>query len=287
MLKTRIILILSAAAMVAVLFSLPKVVVDNATENESIGASAEEESHEGHNHAPGEGHGEGQSAFVHGLEISEEDQGKINKFRNKIDFSSFNEKSLIFADSLAILFGKYSKYDSVARYSGLIAKNAPNEEHNERAGLDYYQAFSFATDRARAQYLGQECATLLQPILTAHPDRLDLKTKIAMTVIAGKSPMEGILMLRSVVEEDPENVEALYNLGMFSRETGQMDKAETRLKKLVEVDSLHIQGRLLYAITLIDLGKKSAAKEQLELLKKLDENEQFQMAVDNYLKNIE
>jgi Tfp pilus assembly protein PilF len=49
----------------------------------------------------------------------------------------------------------------------------------------------------------------------------------------GTNPMEGIRLLREVLEEDPENTEVHYRLGMFSMQSGQFDKAIARFEKVV------------------------------------------------------
>jgi tetratricopeptide (TPR) repeat protein len=44
---------------------------------------------------------------------------------------------------------------------------------------------------------------------------------------------EGIKRLSAVIQRDSSNVSALYQLGMFSLESGQIEKAEKRFEKLV------------------------------------------------------
>ena len=44
--------------------------------------------------------------------------------------------------------------------------------------------------------------------------------------------MQGIMMLREVLEEDPKNELALFNMGMLSIQSGQYDKAVERLVEL-------------------------------------------------------
>ena len=54
----------------------------------------------------------------------------------------------------------------------------------------------------------------------------DAKIKTAVEIItSGKgSPMKGITLLKEVLEEDENNTEALYYLGVFSIQSGQFDK---------------------------------------------------------------
>lgn len=59
----------------------------------------------------------------------------------------------------------------------------------------------------------------------------------AVTLVNGSDPMRGIMMLRQIVEEEPENAEAHWHLGLFSVQSGQMDKALERFKKVRDLDA--------------------------------------------------
>ncbi|MEY5042333.1 MAG: hypothetical protein RLZZ414_1897 [Bacteroidota bacterium] len=62
------------------------------------------------------------------------------------------------------------------------------------------------------------------------------KITSALKIIqGGGAPMEGIQLLLDVLNEDPNNVEALYYLGDFSLKTGQFEKAISRFETLVKV----------------------------------------------------
>lgn len=52
----------------------------------------------------------------------------------------------------------------------------------------------------------------------------------------GGAPMETILKLRKLSEEQPNNIEAHYHLGLFSWQTGQYDKAMSRFRRVIELD---------------------------------------------------
>lgn len=52
----------------------------------------------------------------------------------------------------------------------------------------------------------------------------------------GVPPMETILKLRKLADDQPENVEAQYHLGIFSWQTRQYDKSMERFKKVIALD---------------------------------------------------
>jgi tetratricopeptide (TPR) repeat protein len=62
------------------------------------------------------------------------------------------------------------------------------------------------------------------------------KIKKALEIIEkGGAPMKGILLLKEVEADEPQNEEALFYLGEFSVKSGQFDKAIPRFVKLVEM----------------------------------------------------
>lgn len=84
---------------------------------------------------------------------------------------------------------------------------------------------------------------------------VDDEVQKALRMIEGEQPMQGILKLRSILEEDPQNIDAAWNLGRFSIETGQFDNAVMRLEQVLEQN-----GEGKYPDTFIYLGH---AHEQL------------------------
>lgn len=274
--RNRIILLISAAVFTVALFLLPKVVVDN--EQEDVAASATTEEHsDSDDHAP---------EFEHGQGLDSAARANINHTRDLFKSSNNIEKSITFADSLASLFEHGGKYDSAAYYLGWIADNSPKEGSNIRAGIAYYGAFGYAVDDRKARHLGERTRHYLNKVLEEHPEMLHLKTKIGMTYVSTSNPMQGIVMLREVVNTDPHNEEALFNLGLLSRQSGQNEKAIDRFEHLLEAHPDNIQARFLLGLTYMDLGKKEQAKEQFEIVKKTGNDPAISATVDAYLEEI-
>ncbi len=67
--------------------------------------------------------------------------------------------------------------------------------------------------------------------LPTDPDSLKLRQGIEM--VNGDNPMQGIVLLKELIEKDSNNVDAQYYLGLFSVKSGQMEKAEQRFQKVL------------------------------------------------------
>lgn len=265
----------SAIALTFILFILPKVVVEN--DQDGLASDTNESSSASPN---------GLNNFDHGVELDENILHQISQLRESLYNSEINKKSITFADSLVILFRQGGKLDSAAKYLEWKALNFPNEENLLNAGLGYYEAFGFAIDRNKLNNLGEKTRIYLNQVLEKHEDRLDLKAKIAMTYISSSNPMQGILMLREVVEVDPENIEAIFNLGLLSRQSGQYDKAVARFKKLVAIDDSNIQARFLLGLSYLDLNDQVEAKKHFEIIKNTANDPSVLSTVEGYLKDL-
>ncbi len=73
--------------------------------------------------------------------------------------------------------------------------------------------------------------------------RIDRATKM---VENGENPMEGVKLFREILAEDPENIEVHYRLGLFSMQSGQMDKAVMRFEKVVGMNNPTYPDALFY-----------------------------------------
>lgn len=271
MLKTRILLIAISAALVALLFLLPRIVVEN-----------DQELAEGSTEAP-ENPAENNDFHA---SVAPELASRIAATRTKYETAEETEKSAIFADSLSQWYEKAGKLDSAAWYAEEAATFFNTQESWIKAGNQYYQAYNLAIDKGKQAQMAAKAQEVYGHVLENDPNNLDVKTKLAMTWVSSSNPMQGITMLREVLAQNPKHEEALYDMGMLSYQSGQYGKAIERLENLVKINPQHIQGQLLLGVSLMNAGQKERARKTLETVKKLDQDPAVQATVDSYLKDL-
>jgi outer membrane protein len=304
MLKTRLILIAACAVTVWLIFLLPKSVVENEAEMKST------ETKTSTVHSPVDPLlqnqinqlrlklttaadsllGKTTGSFRAGRDniIGEMIQGAINRARDggHAEQAPVVLNSAIFADSLASLYQKATRYDSAAWCAEQANVFFETPESKLKAGEAYYQAFSFAVENTKRNEFATKARSFFQQILDENPSNLDVKTKMALTYIGTSTPMQGITMLREVLVADPKFKPALFNMGMLSVQSGQHAKAIEWLNKLLAVDPDDVQGRLLLGVAYTNNGQKEKAREQFEMAKKLDSDPAVQQQADAYLKDL-
>lgn len=268
--KTRIILLVVAAGMVAILFFLPKAVVENESQLQSSGPAIDSASASGSPHRP----------------APRSIRNTINRLRARYLSGGSEQKSAIFADSLIVPYQQAGLYDSAAWYAEQANTFFNSSESLLKAANAWYEAYTFAVDREKQRVLAEKTRALFEQVLQKDPKNGDAKTKIAMTYMSSESPMKGIQMLREVVEADPRNELALFNLGMLAIQSGQYGRAVDWFSRLLAVNADHLQGNLLLGVAYMNQGEKEKARQQFEHVKKLDSDPAVHATVDSYLQEL-
>ena len=269
--KIQVILIIAAIGLTALLYSLPKVVVDN-DENDGVAEFVDESTSE--------------PIVEHGVEISEETLSKINYWKSKLLVKGQLNQDETSLDSLMKVFVSNNKYDSAAHYAGMFADAYQEIEHWRKAGDAYFEAFTFALEPAKIQQMSSQARLYYNKILDAGVNDLDAKNNIAMTFIESSSPMQGIMMLRKILEEEPQNQKALYNMGLLSIRSNQFDKGVERFEALVKAYPESLEGNYYLGVCYFETGNLPKAKAQFLKVKGMDTDAMVQTAVDEYLERI-
>ena len=74
-----------------------------------------------------------------------------------------------------------------------------------------------------------------------------------------QSQMKGILQMRSLSEKYPENADLQWNMGLFSIQSGQYEKAAARFEKVINIDAQRLDAYMQLAMSYLALQDTSAA----------------------------
>jgi len=273
--KKQVIAILAAAVGIGIVFSLPKVLVDN--EKEAVKGAEATVSKSDSTSEIGK-----LMAEKHTQKPSNDEQKKIQDFTKNYYSISDKEKKRIFADSIVKYYTQFHQYDSVAKYSAEIATIQPIEKNLLSAGDAYMQASDLVSVNEKSAYMDQS-RLFYQKALDLNAKNLDTKSKLAMTYVTTSNPMTGIRLLQEVVKEDPKNETAIFNLGYLSMQSGQYAKAVDRFKSLIEINPAHASGTFYLGLSYLELGNKGKANQYFTKAKGLDSDPEFQAIIDSYL----
>ena len=74
-----------------------------------------------------------------------------------------------------------------------------------------------------------------------------------------QSQMKGILQMRSLSEKYPDNADLQWNMGLFSIQSGQYEKAVARFEKVINIDAQRLDAYMQLATSYLALQDTSAA----------------------------
>jgi len=274
MTKSRILLLFIVLVSTTALYMLPRYVVNNTAENVS-----RESTKSAQNQQPTAEHD-------HSFQIPDSLVVKLDKFYDSFKNAENQKKRFIFADSLAKAYKTVGKLDSLVKYTEIRAFENPSQENFLIAGDGYYEAFNFAVDQSRRNYLAAKTQEYYKRVLDENSSLLDVKSKMAMTYVAGSNPMLGITMLREVLKVDPANQLAIYNLGMLSITSGQLEKAIQHFERLRELDFKNPEANFYLGYCLFELGKETESALNFQKVLDLGISGDLADASEDYLKRI-
>lgn len=204
------------------------------------------------------------------------EQKLIKKWTAKYNSFSSPEKKLIFADSLALLYSNLFEYDSAAKYFEQLAILNPNDTTKLKAGLGLYQSFKVSMNPTSRKETGLKALAYIDDLLKSRPNWTDLKVKKAVIkVYTEVPPMGGINMLKEIIAEYPNHIEARITLGEFMLTVQKVEKAIAQFEAVVSV-SPDNEKALLYLVDCYQsLQNNTKAIQYLDQLDALDIKDEY------------
>lgn len=190
-------------------------------------------------------------------------------------------------DSLIQVFSQLDKPIAVAYYAVKKAENTGVQADLIAAGDYNTMLVESAPDDQAKQYLSNNAINCYKKALALDTADVVVQMRLASAYINdGSNPMQGITMLRTIVEKDSNNADAQLLLGKYAIISGQNEKAIARLEKVVYLQPSNTEGLLLLAQAYEGAGNKARAIEMLERSLKTEKDPGFQANVKDYIKKL-
>ena len=95
--------------------------------------------------------------------------------------------------------------------------------------------------------------------------------ELAIAKVSGENPMEGIMELRAMADEEPPNLEAVLWLGRFAVQSGQFDKARERFTQVIDARPDNVEAHWEMAMLNLEEGFLEEAVAGFDLCVAADE----------------
>lgn len=152
-----------------------------------------------------------------------------------------------------------------AHYFEQVALQFPVEEAWLNTAFRYFDAFKSTDDSLIRAAMVQKAIASYQKVIDMNPSNLNAKTDLGICYAEGTSnPMQGIMMLREVVQTDSTHEYAQFNLGILSVKSGQMEKAVDRFNRVIVINPGNFEAYFLLGRCYAQMGQKDKALASLE-----------------------
>lgn len=170
------------------------------------------------------------------------------------------------AEKLKIISGFWFKqgvYSLAGSYARKVAELNKKEEAWQIAGTTFLFCLESETDLKKKKFCQQgaiHCLEQASSLNTLNPSH-QLNLAMAYVKLPGDDPMKGIKMMLALEKEHGDYIPLQLQLASLGMETGQFEKAQLRLEKVLDKDPLHNEANCLMVQLLEKTNKADEAKK--------------------------
>lgn len=169
------------------------------------------------------------------------------------------------AEQIGDAFAKATAYDSAIFYYEKAGQLKDNLAIKIKTADAYYNLFGI-TEGQDAK-VAQKCKTLFKEILSITPTNMEVKARLGyITTLTSEAPMEGVGILNQVLEVEPDNRTALFNLGLLGIRSRQFEKARARFEKILNKDSEDQVARFYLAVCYKETNDLAKVRELVNII---------------------
>lgn len=167
-----------------------------------------------------------------------------------------------------------------------IAQQEPSLENWVKTGDLFTDSYQHLSDTVMAPAFTERAKKAYEQALAIDDKNLDARTGLGTALVNGPAPMAGITMLLDVVKEDPENLNANYNLGLFSMKSRQFDKAVERFNTVLEQTPNNAEVWFYLATSYENIGLKADAIKAFQKSKELAADPSLTQFIDRKVEEL-
>lgn len=171
-----------------------------------------------------------------------------------------------------------------AKYAQSLAALESSLQNQLNAGTLSYKATKSTlvqADSVLFRKFSDQAMTNLEEVVEKEPENEEALLYLGLSYVESRLPqnaMRGIMTIRKVLDINPDNVEASMQLGDFSMQTGQWEKAASRFLKVLELEPANHEARFRLAVSYAQLDRTTEAVQELDRVLKESTNDELKAA---------
>lgn len=216
--------------------------------------------------------------------ISPDQSQRLLKLENSVVRGDVKEQQLHVYHQLARFWRDSARiFEPYAYYTAEAAKLENSEKSLTFAAHLFLDNLMTEGQATMQTWLASNAKVLLEKALVINPANDSSKIGIGACYLFGNisdNPMEGILPVREIAQKDPGNIYAQMVLGMGGKKSGQFDKAIERFTIVVQKQPENIEALFNLAECYEAKGDKTSAVKWYAAVKKLVKIPEAQLELD-------
>lgn len=273
--KAQVATILFGGFFIFILFLLPKLKSEDQIQAKDV---VEVDAEASHNHD-----------VRSGVSLSASAQNILDDLENQLSDVKSSEEKLIILDSLINFASSEKQPVLMADYFKEKAKILQTEDAWMQTGDIFFKTFRFSD--VDEHVVIEEAISSYKKVLELNSNNLAAKTALGVCYVEGagalgEAPMKGIGLLMEVLQADSNNIDALINLGYFSIQSTQYDKAIERFNKVLEIDPENAEAYLYMTDLHVQMGDIDKGLSYLERYKSFQKDPLVIAQVDAYIEEL-
>lgn len=187
-------------------------------------------------------------------------------------------------EQTAAIWREHKQPAMYAWASGKAAHLARSEKKLNFAGQFYLELMHEAGTPAVSAWAAGGAVDCLSEALKLNPDNDTTRLALATAYIEGTgAPMSGVSILREMVAKNPNHIPANLLLGRLSIQSGQWDKAVSRLQHVIELEPTNREGLYFLAEAYKGKGDKEKAVATFRKLESIVNSPDFTKDIEKYI----
>jgi len=177
--------------------------------------------------------------------------------------------------------------DISAYYAYKGAQASGNTQHLIQASKRMQLAATHSPDSLPKAFFTEKAIRTFSNLSQSMPDSLHFAISHAELLInQNNQVMQGVMILRSVIEKDSVNLHANLLLGRLSVVSGQFDKAVKRMQTVLKQQPENTEALYFLGEAYVGLGETQMAVSIFKKCKQLVDNPTFKTEIDKYINKI-
>lgn len=216
---------------------------------------------------------------------------KVDQWVKNLENVSGSEK-LTLLDSIILNLETRKRFVYASQYASDALAENPSEERKKQVGRLSYLATQMdfvQQDSALFQRLSEQSIQALEDVVKVNAQDEETLLYLGLAYTRSRkveNSMNGIMTLRKLLEINPDNIEGSYQMGLFSMQTGQFERAIARFEKVLSLDPNNYPAQLQLALAYAESDQTEKAKPLLESLVKSKATPDEKRAARELLNNL-